>query len=129
MWIANNTLYGNADAPVFADNGSQMMLLRNILVGLDPGGPATRFGPGGIARQVEQNLYWQARPPLLREYEGGAHEIVADPLFVNADRGDFRLSEDSPARQCESLGDALSAILSETPAGIRLERRLGCSLE
>ena len=129
VWIAHNTLYGNAKAPVFADRGSQIMLLRNILVGPGPEHPAIEFGAGGIARQVEQNLYWQARPPLLREYEGGAHEIVADPLFVNADGADFRLSENSPARRCEDLGDALSAILSETPAGIRLERHLGCSLE
>ncbi len=125
VWIAHNTLYGNGDWPVFADSGSQVMLLRNILVGTDGAKPAIHLGPGGILRQAENNLYWQARMPLLREYEGGAHDRYADPGFIDPAAGDFRLAEDSPARAVYPLGDALSFILSMNATASALPDHLG----
>ena len=81
-----------------------------------------------MARQVEQNLYWNARPPLLREYEGGEHELLADPQFLDRDADDFRLADDSPARNVTPLGDALSFVLSSQPAGVALADHIGANL-
>ena len=128
VWIAHNTLWGNRREAIFADNGSQVTLLRNILAGTDGSVPAIKRSKGGIARLVEQNLYWQGQPLLLREYEGGAFETVADPLFADADAGDFRLAEDSPARDMPPLADALSAVLSAAPCGVPLPEHLGSNL-
>jgi hypothetical protein len=128
VWIAHNTLVGNGQASIFVDSGSQPMILRNILVGSDQAQPAIVFAPGGVARQIEQNLYWQARPPLLREYEGGEYERVADPLFADAQHGDFRVSDGSPARTVRPVGDALSFVLSPQPAGFELGPQIGANL-
>lgn len=128
VWIAHNTIAGNGEAPLFVDSGSQPMLLRNILVGTDETQAAIVFGPGGIARQVEQNLYWKARPPLLREYEGGEYDRIADPMFLDPDHGDFRVSDGSPARTVPPVGDALWFVLSHQPAGFELGHQLWANL-
>ncbi len=128
VWIAHNTIAGNGKAPVLVDSGAQAMLLRNILVGKDDTQPAVEFGPGGVARQVEQNLYWKAQPPLLREYEGGEYDRVGDPMFLDPEHGDFRLSDGSPARIMLPLGDALSFVLSTQPAGFELGHHIGADL-
>ena len=128
VWIAHNTIADNGGAPIFADNGTQLMALRNIFVGTGSDAPAIRFAEGGVARQVEQNLYWNARPPLLCEYEGGEVEVLADPKFLDRDNDDFRLADDSPARDVTPLGDALSFVLSSQPAGIALADHIGANL-
>ncbi len=83
VWIAHNTIVGNGDTPIDANVGARLMILRNIIVGNDPSKPAIAFARGSAARQVEGNLYWQALRPVLREYEGGSFERVADPMFVD----------------------------------------------
>jgi hypothetical protein len=77
---------------------------------------------------VEQNLYWRARPPLLREYEGGQYERVGDPLFADPEAGDFRVAAGSPALSVPPLGDALSFVLSTQPCGLQLGEQIGASL-
>ena len=61
----------------------------------------------GEGLRVDFNLYWDTRGPvktmgpaklrdwLKRGYD--RHSLFADPLFVNAAKGDFRLKEGSPA--------------------------------
>jgi len=43
------------------------------------------------------NLYWNAEPGYLRNYEGGHFDVYADPLFVDPAKGDYRLRPGSPA--------------------------------
>jgi hypothetical protein len=128
IWIAHNTIVGNGRVPIDANVGSRLMVLRNILVGDDPSAPAIDFAHEAAARQVEGNLYWNGRPPLLREYEGGRYSVVADPMFTAPDSGDFRLLEDSPAWQMPHFRDALSSVLSDAPCGIDLPEHIGASL-
>lgn len=59
--------------------------------------------------RFDRNVYWDARgQPItfagatLEEWQKrgmDVHSIVADPLFVAPDRGDFTLREGSPARE------------------------------
>ncbi len=131
VWIANNTIAHNSGAPIFADNGTQVMALRNILVGTGEDAPGVKFAVGGVARQVEQNLYWQCRPPLLREYEGGEYDVLADPLFVDPENGDYRADRDGPAWDVSAIGDAfwemlrLSVPMAEAPPKEHIGAHLG----
>ncbi len=128
VWIAHNTIVGNGEGQIDANVGSRLMLLRNIIVGNDPERPAIVFSLGGGARQVEGNVYWNTRPPLLREYEGGLHSVLADPMFMAPEDGDFRPSEGSPAYDIAEFRDALSAVLSDAPCGVELPQHAGASL-
>ena len=60
--------------------------------------------------QIDNNLYWQidGSPPSFpgnlsfakwQERGHDVHSLIADPQFLAPDRYDFRLPEDSPARQ------------------------------
>ena len=61
----------------------------------------------GEGFRVDFNLYWDTRGPVktmgpakLKDWlkrGNDAHSLFADPLFVNAAKGDFRLQEESPA--------------------------------
>lgn len=128
IWIAHNTIAGNGRVPIDANIGSRLMLLRNIIVGTDPEQPAIALSLGGGARQVEGNVYWNTRPPLLREYEGGWHSVLADPMLAAPADGDFRPLPDSPAWDIPEFRDALSAVLSDAPCGIELPKHAGASL-
>ncbi|MHC4691822.1 MAG: NosD domain-containing protein [Planctomycetota bacterium] len=49
----------------------------------------------------DYNIYWSSmRGAADRYYSGiepGEHDVKGNPMFVNAEEGDFRLSDDSPA--------------------------------
>ena len=130
VWIAHNTIVGNGRHPIDVDNGSRVMALRNILVGTGADTPGVRFGPGGVARLIENNLYHDARPPLLREYEGGVYEVVGDPKFADVENSDLRPAADGAAyRGLVTLQDALSMVLSSSPAGCPLPPHIGAALD
>lgn len=128
IWIANNTIYGNGKQPIDCNTGARLMLLRNIIVGNGPDEPAITFANGAHARQVAANIYFNCRRPILREYEGGAYDRVTDPEFTNPEAGDFRPRPGSPAWSVPELNDALTHILSQTPAGVRTGNQIGSSL-
>lgn len=130
VWIAHNTIVGNGRHPIDVDNGSRVMALRNILVGTGADAPGVRFGPGGVARLIENNLYHNARPPLLREYEGGAYEVVGDPELADVENGELCPAADGVAyRGLAALQDALSMVLSSSPAGCPLPPHIGARLD
>ncbi len=68
-------------------------------------GPLLGGNLTGDSYKFDKNVYWNASGPV--EFPGGldawharaldVHSIVADPLFVNAVKYDFRLRKDSPA--------------------------------
>lgn len=129
VWIAHNTLHGNRKAAIFADNGAWLSVLRNVICGTGEGHSGLQFAAGGVARQADFNLYWQAEAPLLREFEGGRFDQVLEPRFADVDADDYRPAEDSPAHGFPELPDALREVLrGAAPAGVRLPAHVGASL-
>ena len=90
--------------------------VRNIVYYKNTNASLLRAKPnstGGI-KQCDYNLYWPASGQPLklvgvpgeswdtwREMGFDAHSVVADPLFVDPENGDFRLKPDSPAHQLD----------------------------
>jgi hypothetical protein len=90
---------------------------RNIVAWIKPDAKMVRFGSVSFEHNLtESNLYWHAglplktgqkpkpgQPPATDEWAAwqanglDRHSLVADPLFENADKNDFRLKKDSPA--------------------------------
>ncbi len=128
VWLANNTIWDNGRVPITIGLHSQAMILRNIIVGHDPQQYGIVCSEGGVIRQADSNLYFHARPPLLREYEGGQFDRSGDPLARDPEHGDFRPQPGSPAWHLPQIGDALSFVLSVAPAGIVLPKHLGSDL-
>jgi parallel beta-helix repeat protein len=70
----------------------------------------------GTNFRMDKNLYWNAADGSIQFPEGwkdrglDAHSVVADPLFVNPEKFNFRLKPDSPAfklgfKQIDRVGD------------------------
>ena len=129
VWIAHNTLHGNRKAAIFADNGAWLNVLRNVICGTGKAHSGLQFAIGGVARQADFNLYWQAEAPLLREYEGGRFDRVLEPRFADLDGDDYRPVENSAAHGFPNLPDALHEILrGASPAGVKLPDHVGANL-
>ena len=57
---------------------------------------------GPTSYKIDNNLYWNTSGPVQfpddwKTRGMDVHSIVADPLFVNTEKGDFRLKPNSPA--------------------------------
>ena len=124
VWVVHNTFVNNRRA-VHVDSGCLGFVYNNIIyvgpdrASLPPAAPAMAADGTGIPAIVfdgswpfpgrrnqlrqgdlraDYNVYFNAEPPLLRNWEGGHNDLVADPMFVDPQNGDFRLRLDSPAR-------------------------------
>jgi parallel beta-helix repeat protein len=116
--IENNILIDSADyQSSFSNIGTAMVqniFRRNILYRLQPAGQMIQiwgFNPQVLA-ECDNNLYWQAaaqpgeQPALslagrsLAEWQKLGYDtrsVVADPLFEDPGKDDYRLKADSPA--------------------------------
>jgi len=117
MFFYNNTVitaepawreYYGAEM-VRATRGSKRSVFDNLFVQLD-GKPGLNFAPAGEGGEVriDGNLLWSVKlgPKLGRDFLDGkkaaqsgwaAHDVVADPRFVDLAAGDLRLAPGSPA--------------------------------
>ncbi len=101
--VENNVIVNNGFHPHVWYKHSQDVVRRNIM-GTDhylPAGgmPATPWG-----REMDHNLVHQPgvttpapATKLAKQSQRDEHSIVADALFVDPERGDFRVKPDSPA--------------------------------
>jgi len=115
--LANNILAGHLDRGLINSGRSSN---KNVLDALDVrrnvfytnlGQIIGHYLDDGDDYRFDQNVYWTAdgRPPLFGERDWAAwrqsgqdeHSVIADPLFVDPEQGDYRLRPGSPA---EALG-------------------------
>ena len=120
--IANNILVDclihQADLRIGGESASGNRFVRNILYSTSPDIATLGIGPrtAGSFSECDHNLYYcGGRPDPVVKSIGKAsetseavfdewrrhgfdlHSIVGDPLFVDPDRGDYRLQPESPA--------------------------------
>jgi hypothetical protein len=87
--------------------GHSSFSFTNNIVSFDTDGELLSGNWTDVKAEIDHNLYFNvSRKPLTfkgasiadwRERGADRHSIVADPLFLSPENGDFRLSEDSPA--------------------------------
>ncbi|MEK7793731.1 MAG: immunoglobulin-like domain-containing protein, partial [Candidatus Hydrogenedentota bacterium] len=104
--LVNNTFFDNTQYAVFAEPKGLFAGLRNsifsengIAIGADPGAV-----PGGSYNLFRNNAFDFQGPGF------DATDIVADPLFLDAEDRNFHLDEGSPARDAGAPGVAYQDI-------------------
>jgi hypothetical protein len=109
--VENNVFIGSSGNQIdLRLSGADNRFSRNILYSSDPA--AKLFAAGASARasisECDHNLYYLAgdQPPTIRGIGSlddwkklgfDQHSLVADPLFIDARNGDYRLRLESPA--------------------------------
>ncbi|MDD1457289.1 hypothetical protein MEN95_20570 [Dolichospermum sp. ST_sed7] len=95
--IVNNTAYLNSQSPeidngeIFARSSSDVKIINNILYTISGKKVNTNYNNTNVT--YNYNLYANSTIIPVK----GTNDIVADPQFVNASIGDFRLQSTSPA--------------------------------
>jgi len=106
--IEGNTVVDNVGQGIVVNGEAKPTLLKNLIAGSPCGvwcGQATTatqatIGPG--APVLERNLFWRNAKDLGVMEDGKplpAGNVVADPKFVAAEKRDYTLAADSPARK------------------------------
>ncbi len=135
-FVVNNTFWRNGGRAIQLQHGARVSWLRNVIVGASPdqwlvvreATPRnTPWAPSGVARLADFNLYHNGRVPLLREYEGGEHDLFADPMLVDPGNGDFSLAANSAARNAVSADWAALPPIPFAIVGNPAARSLGAS--
>lgn len=95
--VTNNVIVNDSLHPHVWFENSGDVFARNIVMGAYR--PALmNVAPWG--KEVDRNLFTTSEADRQKFAEQGcdAHSLVANPMFVDAARGDFRVHDDSPAR-------------------------------
>ena len=94
--VTNNIIVNDSLHPHVWFKGSGDVFTRNIVMGAYR--PA-RMEIARWGREIDHNLFTTSPADRARFADKGcdAHSLVADPLFVDAANGDFRVKEGSPA--------------------------------
>ncbi len=92
--IQNNAFLNHTHG-IECQGGGQLYIRNNIFVG------CSEFALGAPAALSDYNCYWN-NTANYSETAPGAHDIIADPLFVDAANGDYHLQCNSP---CIDAGD------------------------
>lgn len=94
----NNTVVGNNSVMDYSQLGitqcTDCRVLNNIIVATDDQKPVNRVNGTHSDILVSHNLFFGGN----QEHVYGEQSLVADPMFEDAAKGDFRLKKASPAR-------------------------------
>lgn len=131
--IFNGTIVENQGARgggIFAIDGSSALIRNGIVWGntADSGGPQGAVsGDGGVSSLAFFNTNLQGGEPDVLVLPGGEvllREIIldADPLFVDAPGGNFRIDGNSPCADAGANGDVMPDLFDLDGDGDELER-------
>lgn len=119
--IVHNTAYDNSTVldygSIFANNCEDSRVINNVNYVRDGRNANLDNNP---RTAHSHNLYFNGQAPSAR----GSQDIQADPLFVNAAGGDFRLGDGSPAKG-SALADVVPAVLYGGPTSLDRGARTG----
>ena len=94
----------------------------------------SRFDPGFA---LDHNLFWRPKQPRMFEQRSkvirganlGKFNVLADPRFVDSDKGDYRLLPDSPALAIKAPDGRPAGAFAGAPAAAAAKVRPSRSLE
>lgn len=105
--IRHNTIVDCHVGIMWVTGNSQSDTSHNIIVGGSEYMSVAHFDDGFV---LDDNVFfgshnsavWETRDKLIRGANRGRRNVIADPRFVDAARGDYRLLTDSPAAMLKS---------------------------
>ena len=126
--VENNIMVNNGFHPHVWYTHSQDLVRRNIMWD-DHYRPAGGMPDTAWGKLMDENLVHRAGvteaqpvPNMMEQSKRDAHTIMADALFVNADAGDFRVRDNSPALKLGFKNFPMDRFGVRTPALKRLAR-------
>ena len=101
-FVANTAYLNNRTSSftygqIFSYGGSDINIINDIMWA-QPGKPYMSNNGNGSSVYQDYNLLWVASGSSAVGMGGGTHDVQTNPLFNNANSGDFSLTSTSPAR-------------------------------